>query len=148
MPATFQKPGFLTAHVVNPLMAGVVRLGFAPRGARVLLVRGRSTGEWRSTPVNPLTLDGQRYLVAPRGETQWVRNLRAAGGEGKLRLGRKEEPFRAVEVPDDQKLPILRAYLKEWAFETSKFFGLDNNPADADLTRIAPNHPVFTIVRD
>ncbi len=97
--------------------------------------------------VNPLTVDGQRYLVAPRGETEWVRNIRAAGG-GELRRGSRAEPIRAVEVPDEQKVPILRAYLRRWKPETGKFFAVSGPDAsDADFRRIAPNHPVFRIVQ-
>ena len=69
-------------------------------GSRVLEVRGRSSGEPRRTPVNLLELEGERYLVAPRGETQWVRNLRASG-EGRLLVGTRGEPFTAVELTDE-----------------------------------------------
>ncbi|MGE5595403.1 MAG: nitroreductase/quinone reductase family protein [Hyphomicrobiales bacterium] len=141
----YQKPDWFTAHVMNPLIAGAARLGMSPRGAAVLAVRGRSTGEWRSTPVNPLTLSGQRYLVAPRGETHWVRNIRALG-EARLRRGRTEETIRVAEVPDGEKLPILREYLRHWRAETGKFFKVSKDPSDDELTRVAPNHPVFRIV--
>ena len=147
MPTLYQKPGFATEHIFNPLMSGIVKLGLSPRGANILLVRGRTSGEWRSTPVNPLMVAGERYLVAPRGTTHWVRNLRAAGG-GKLRRGRKDTEFRAVEVPDAEKLPILRDYLKLWRAETGRFFGLQGEPTEADLVRIAPNHPIFRILRE
>ncbi len=141
----YQKPGWLTKNVFNRIVQTLTSLGLSMRGSRVLAVRGRKSGQWRTTPVNPLVLDGVRYLVAPRGETQWVRNLRAAGG-GELRLGSKREPFRADEVPDDEKPPILRAYLKHWKMETGVFFGgvTDASP-DADLARIAPDHPLFRI---
>lgn len=145
MPATtYQKPDFVTAHILNPLVAFATRLGLSMRGSRVLSVRGRKSGEWRTTPVNPLTLDGQRYLVAPRGETHWVRNVRA-GGEAKLRLGRKEETIELLEVPHQEKVPILRAYLKIWRAETGKFFGVSKDPSDEELEAIAPGHPVFRI---
>lgn len=143
--ATYQRPGWLTQHIANPLVAFVTgRLGRSLRGSRVLAVRGRRSGAWRSVPVNPLDLDGKRYLVAPRGETEWVRNLRAARG-GELRLGRAVEPFRATEVADADKPPILCAYLDHWRSETGAFFHVTANPSDADLARIAPNHPVFLI---
>src|SRR6202012_244356 len=87
-----------------------------------LAVRGRKSGEWRTTPVNLLVIDGQRYLVAPRGHTQWVRNLRVAHTGG-LRLGRRPEPFAATELTDDEKPAILRAYLKRWKAEVGVFFG-------------------------
>ncbi|OAI40582.1 deazaflavin-dependent nitroreductase [bacterium SCGC AG-212-C10] len=144
--ATYQKPDFLTSHVFNPLIAGATRLGLSLRGSRVLAVRGRKSGEWRTTPVNPLTLDGDRYLVAPRGETQWVRNLRVSGA-ARLTLGRKVEEIRTVEVTDAEKLPILRAYLKLWRAETGKFFGVSKNPSDAEIEAIVSRHPVFRILK-
>ena len=95
--------------------------------------------------MNPLTYEGDRYLVAPRGVTQWVRNLRVAG-EGELRVGRRTEPFRATELPDEQKPPILRAYLKRWKAEVGVFFGgVGGDSSEDDLRRISPDHPVFRI---
>src|SRR6266568_2716141 len=119
--AHYQKPGWFTKHIFNGIVALATRLGLSVWGSRVLRVRGRKTGEWRETPVNLLTLEGQNYLVAPRGETQWVRNIRVTGG-GELRLGRKVEPIRVVELPDDEKPPILRAYLKRGKAEVGVFF--------------------------
>jgi len=143
----YQRPDWLTQHVFNPTVAFLTgRLGLSMRGSRVLAVRGRRSGAWRTTPVNPLSLDGQRYLVAPRGLTEWVRNIRVAGG-GELRQGAKVEPIRVTEVPDEQKLPILRAYLRHWKWETGKFFAVSSPDApDDELRRIAPDHPVFRIV--
>jgi deazaflavin-dependent oxidoreductase (nitroreductase family) len=92
------------------------------RRSRVLEVPGRTSGQPRRTPVNLLTVDGQRYLVAPRGHTQWVRNLRVSG-RGRLLLGQRGEPFTATEVSDGEKTPLLRAYLKRWKFEVGMFFG-------------------------
>jgi hypothetical protein len=95
--------------------------------------------------VNLLVRDGRRYLVAPRGNTQWVRNLRAAGG-GELRLGRQREPFRAVELEDAEKPPLLRAYLQKWRFEVAAFFeGVGPDASDDDLRRVAAGYPVFRI---
>jgi deazaflavin-dependent oxidoreductase (nitroreductase family) len=108
-------------------------------------VRGRTSGEWRTTPVNLLTMDAERYLVAPRGQTQWVRNLRVAR-EGELRVGRRTEAFTATEVDDADKLPILRAYLKRWKAEVGVFFdGVSATSPDDDVRRIAPDHPVFRV---
>jgi hypothetical protein len=76
---SYFKPGFFTARVFNPILKFLAgRLGLNFRGAQVLSVQGRKSGEWRSIPVNPLTLGAQRYLVAPRGETEWVRNIRVS----------------------------------------------------------------------
>ena len=138
-------PGRLQRHTVNPLVAGLTRLGLSVWGSRVLAVRGRRTGEWRTVPVNVLELDGRRYLVAPRGHTQWVRNLRVAGG-GELRLGRRAERFTATELPDADKPPVLRAYLERWRAEVGAFFdGLDHRAADEELLAGAPKFPVFLL---
>jgi deazaflavin-dependent oxidoreductase (nitroreductase family) len=143
----FKRPGWFTKNVFNRIVAGLTRLGISVLGSRVLEVRGRSSGQWRQTPVNLLTYEGQRYLVAPRGETQWVRNVRVSG-EGRLRLGSKAEPFTAVEVSDDaEKAAILRAYLKRWKAEVGVFFeGVGPDSPEEELRRIAPRHPVFRIV--
>jgi deazaflavin-dependent oxidoreductase (nitroreductase family) len=142
--ATYQKPDFATRYIFNPLISAATRVGLSMRGSRVLGVKGRKSGEWRTTPVNPLTLNGERYLVAPRGETHWARNIRATK-TGRLTLGRKTEEIRVDEVADDEKVPILRAYLKIWRAETGKFFGVSREPSDEELAAIAPNHPVFRV---
>jgi len=147
MDSHYQRPGWFTKHVVNPAVAGLTRHGVSLVGSRVLEVRGRRSGEWRSTPVNPLEYEGERYIVAPRGETQWVRNLRVSG-EGRLRKGRRTEEFSATELPDEVKLPLLRAYLEKWAWEVGAFFqGVGADAPDEDLRRIAPLHPIFRISR-
>lgn len=132
-------------NVFNALAAGLTKLGVSLWGSRILYVRGRKTGEWRSTPVNLLVFEGERYLVAPRGHTQWVRNLRVAG-EGRLRLGRREERFVPVELADDEKVPVIRAYLKKWAWEVGAFFDdLRATSPDEDLRAAAPGFPVFRL---
>src|ERR1700759_3047741 len=102
----YKPPDFFTKHVFNPLVAGLTRLGIGVYGSRVLEVRGRRSGEWRSTPVNLLTVDGVEDLVPPRGHTQWVRNIRVAGG-GRLRIGRRIQDIRVSELADDVKPPVL-----------------------------------------
>jgi deazaflavin-dependent oxidoreductase (nitroreductase family) len=141
-----KQPGWFTKNVFNRFVALLTRLGLSVWGSRVLEVRGRSSGEWRRTPVNLLTLDGQRYLVAPRGETQWVRNMRASGG-GRLLLGSRSEDFTASEVVDDgEKAGILRAYLKRWKAEVGVFFdGVGPEASDEELRAVAPKHPVFRL---
>ena len=141
----YKRPGWFTKHVFNRLVAWLTRAGLSVWGSRILRVKGRTSGEWRETPVNVLTLEGQRYLVAPRGHTQWVRNLRVAGA-GELRLGRRTEPFRATEVADEDKPAVLRAYLKRWKAEVGVFFGgVGAESSEEDLRRIGPEHPVFHI---
>ncbi|GGX02051.1 nitroreductase family deazaflavin-dependent oxidoreductase [Streptomyces lomondensis] len=145
MSAHVQKPGWLTVNVFNRFVAWLTRRGISVWGSRVLAVRGRKSGQWRTTPVNLLTLDGRQYLVAPRGHVQWTHNMRAAGG-GELHLGKHVDTFSATEVADDDKAPILRAYLKRWKAEVGVFFnGVGPDSPDAELRRIAPDHPVFEI---
>jgi deazaflavin-dependent oxidoreductase (nitroreductase family) len=141
-----KRPGWFTKHVFNRMLNALMALGFSVWGSRVLEVRGRSSGEPRRTPVNLLSLDGSRYLVAPRGETQWVRNLRAAG-EGRLLLGRRSEPFSAQEIAGDaEKVPILRAYLARWKAEVGVFFdGVGPDSPEDELRDAAAKHPVFRI---
>jgi len=141
----YQQPGWFTKHVFNPAVAVLTRLGISLAGSRVLEVTGRKSGEPRRTPVNLLSLDGARYLVAPRGNTQWVKNLRATP-RGRLLVGRRAEAFAAVEVPDEDKPPLLRAYLKRWKWEVGVFFGgVGPDASDEELARIAPDHPAFRL---
>ncbi|MGX1806258.1 nitroreductase family deazaflavin-dependent oxidoreductase [Nocardia sp. NPDC055321] len=131
--------------IMNRVFNLLPKLGISVLGSRLLAVRGRKSGEWRTTMVNILDSDGKRYLVAPRGHTQWVRNLRVAGS-GELRLGRKVETFTAAEMPDADKVPVLREYLERWGWEVGRFFeGLTKNATDAELAAIAPGFPVFEI---
>lgn len=130
----------------NNSVARLAKIGISVYGSRLLYVKGRKTGQMRATAVNPLTVGGQRYLIAPRGTTQWVRNLRAANGEGELHLGRKVDRFTATEIGDDAKPEILRAYLKRYAFEVGMFFdGVGAKSPEEELRRIAPRHPIFRI---
>jgi deazaflavin-dependent oxidoreductase (nitroreductase family) len=132
-------------NVFHRFVEWLTKRGLSLLGSRVLYVRGRKSGELRSNPVNLLTLVGERYLVAPRGETQWVRNLRVAG-EGRLRVGRRTEHFRPTELTDDEKPALLRAYLKRWKWEVGMFFdGVDAKASDEKLRDIAPGYPVFRI---
>jgi hypothetical protein len=141
----YQKPGWFTTNVFNPFVQLMTRAGVSIWGSRILRVRGRTSGEWRSHPVNLLTYRGTQYLVAPRGHTQWVRNIRVSG-EGMLGLGGREQRFKAVEVADDEKVPILRDYLRRWKFEVGVFFGgVSADSSDGELRRIAPDHPVFRV---
>ena len=141
----YQRPDWFTTNVFNRAVAVLTRMGVSVWGSRVLRVRGRKSGEWRSSPVNLLTHGGRQYLVAPRGHTQWVRNIRVSH-EGELLLGGRAQRFRAVEIPDGDKVPILRDYLRRWKFEVGVFFGgVGADSPDAELSRIAPDHPVFRV---
>ena len=147
MADNYKPAGWFTRNIFNRGVALMVKLGIGVYGSRVLEVRGRKSGEWRQTPVNLLTVDGQDYLVAPRGHTQWVRNIRVSGG-GRLRLGQRTQEIKVVELPDEQKPPVLRAYLKRLAWEVKAFFdGVDASSTDEQLLVVAPDHPVFRLER-
>ena len=123
----YLKPGWVTSRVLNPLL---MRVGMIP----TLAVRGRTSGEWRTVPVNVLELAGQRYLVAPRGDTQWVRNLRATG-RGELRLRGHVEPFRATEIPDNEKPRVIEAYLARWGYQVTPGCSICRIPIGSDWPR-------------
>ncbi|WP_084704096.1 nitroreductase/quinone reductase family protein [Phaeacidiphilus oryzae] len=128
-------------------LTALAKAGIGTMGTHILAVRGRKSGEWRTTPVFPLEYEGARYLVAPRGHTQWVRNMRVTGG-GELRLGRRTEAFTATELADDDKLKtdVLRAYLTKWTFLDKQFFPeLSPTAPDEDYAAQAPGYPVFRI---
>jgi deazaflavin-dependent oxidoreductase (nitroreductase family) len=143
----YQRPGWFTTNVFNRIVAVFTRFGLSVYGSRVLEVKGRTSGEWRQTPVNLMRYQDGEYLVAPRGQTQWVKNLRASG-QGRLSVGRRTEQFTAIELADDEKPALLRAYLKKWKFEVGVFFaGVGPDSSDAELRKIAPDHPVFRLSR-
>ena len=142
----YREPGHLTRRVMNPFVLLMMRLGVSVWGSRILEVRGRQSGVARRTPVNLLEIDGRQYLVSPRGEGQWVRNVRADGGRLALLLGRRRDERIAQEVPDSEKPPILRAYLRKWKMEVGVFFdGVTADSEENDVRRIAPDHPVFLL---
>ncbi|MEJ2867835.1 nitroreductase/quinone reductase family protein [Actinomycetospora sp. OC33-EN08] len=142
----YQQPGFVTRRIMNPLVAFATRRGLSLAGSAVLGVRGRTSGELRTTPVNPLPLDGERYLVAARGQTQWVRNIRVAG-DAELTVGRRTEHITVRELTEPAEVvPVLRAYLKAWAWEVGAFFdGVGADASDDELAAIAGRHPVFVV---
>jgi deazaflavin-dependent oxidoreductase (nitroreductase family) len=143
----YQRPGWFTTNVFNRIVAVCTRFGLSVYGSRVLEVRGRTSGEPRQTPVNLMRYQDGEYLVSPRGQTQWVKNLRASG-QGTLRVGKRTEQFSAIELIDDEKPALLRAYLKKWKFEVGVFFaGVGPDSTDAQLREIAPDHPVFRLTR-
>jgi deazaflavin-dependent oxidoreductase (nitroreductase family) len=143
---TYREPGFVTRRIMNPLVLFMTRIGLSVWGSRILEVRGRQSALPRRTPVNVLDFEGHQYLVSARGETQWVRNVRADGGRLALILGRRRDVRIAQELSDSQKSPVLRAYLRKWKMEVGVFFdGVTADSADDDLTAIAAHHPVFLL---
>ena len=145
-PARYRKPGWFTQHVFNRAVVALTRAGLSVWGSRILEVPGRTSGEVRRVPVNLLSLDGKQYLVSARGTGQWVRNVRAANGNLDLLVGGSRQHWVATELTDDEKPPVLRAYLRRWKAEVGVFFeGVSATSSDEELTAAGPKHPVFVL---
>lgn len=144
--ARYQKPNWFITKVANPAVRFLLgRVGLPIQGAQLLEVRGRKTGKPHAVPVNPVEVEGRRYLFAPRGETQWVRNFRAAG-QGVLRHGSQDDPIELVrELQDAEKTPVMRAYLDRYHWQVASQVGVPKRASDEQLGEIAGNHPVFEI---
>ncbi|MFF9405383.1 nitroreductase family deazaflavin-dependent oxidoreductase [Streptomyces anandii] len=134
---------------LNGVIGWLARHGISLAGSAELSVPGRKSGKPQRIPVNPHTHGGEQFLVSARGHSQWVRNMRAAGG-GELRVGRKVRAFTAVELSDAEKLPVLRTYLEKWGWEVNQYFqGVTAKSSDEEIAASAGDHPVFRItVRD
>ncbi|MFJ9416780.1 nitroreductase family deazaflavin-dependent oxidoreductase [Streptomyces sp. NPDC101227] len=140
----YLKPNRFATRL-NGIIGWLARRGISLAGSADLAVRGRKSGEWRRVPVNPMTYEDGRYLVSARGHSEWVRNMRAAGG-GELRVGRRTRPFTAVELPPAETPALLRAYLRRWGWEVKSYFGeITADSSDEELLAAAPRHPVFRI---
>jgi deazaflavin-dependent oxidoreductase (nitroreductase family) len=145
--AAYRRLPWIMPHVIDPLTRFAVgRLGLDHDGVRVLEIKGRTSGRWRATPVRVLDLNGRQYLVAPQGETQWVRNLRVQRC-GRLRMGGRVTDFQAEELSDQDKVAVLRAYLRRWWSQTARLTTLTAPDApDAEVMRAAPLHPAFRLM--
>ena len=130
----------------NRLFGLLVRFGIGLPHNYLLVVRGRKSGKEYSNPVDVLDFHGRRFLVAGRGETQWVRNARASG-EVVLKKGRRAEPFAIIAVTDDEKPEILKAYLERFRLTVARYFPLaPGAPAEA-FRPLAAHYPVFELKR-
>ena len=145
-PDRYVPPAGRADRVFGRAVAWSTRHGVSLLGSRVLSVPGRVSGRVQQVPVNLLELDGRRYLVAIRGNTQWVRNVRAAGG-AELRVGRRGEDVELRELPVQDRPPVLRRYLARWGWEVKQFVeGLSGSSDDAELLAAAPGIPVFEVL--
>jgi len=146
LPPHYRRPGWFTRNVFNRAVRRLTALGVSVWGSRVLEVPGRRSGEPRRVPVNLLTVDGEQYLVSARGNGEWVRNVRANDGGLDLLVGRRRSHFVAEELPDADKVSVLRAYLRRWKAEVGVFFdGVDADSSDDAIGAIAHKHPVFRL---
>ena len=127
-------------------MGFLVGLGFAPSHMRLLEVRGRKSGKLHTTPIDLLELDGRRYVVAPRGRTQWVRNAEAAG-EITLKRGSTRQAFRLRPLSEVEKLPILKAYLDRFKNEVQRYFLVTAGSPPEAFADLAASYPAFELLR-
>ncbi len=142
---TFYRRPMMLTRMMNRFVSQVASLGLTPSDTVTMEVKGRRSGVVRSNPVTWVEHEGESYLVAPRGESEWVRNLRAAGGEAVLRhRGRRN--VRLEELPAGQRAPIIKAYLQKTARATRHHFGVDPKAELDAFEAIAAGHPVFRIV--
>ncbi|MFW0787100.1 nitroreductase/quinone reductase family protein [Gordonia sp. CPCC 206044] len=147
MTATHYRAPQGADHTFNSVVRWLAARGVNLAGAQVLTVTGRTSGRPQSVPVNPLHLDGRHYLVAPRGVTQWVRNVRV-DDSAELRRGRRRREVRLVETESDARAPIIRAYLDKWGWEVGRFLpeGMGTDADDATIRAHAADLPVFEIL--
>jgi deazaflavin-dependent oxidoreductase (nitroreductase family) len=139
----YHKPSG-AVKLMNSIVSRLAGIGLVPMNTVLLQVRGRRSGAMHSTAVSWVEHEGQRYLVSPRGNTEWVRNVKAAGGEAVIKA-RKTEHVRLEELPVEQRAPIIKAYLKRTAAVTKREFGLDADAPLEEFEKIADRHPVFRI---
>jgi hypothetical protein len=148
MSTRYEEPN-RAARAGNAVIRWLAELGVSIAGTRALRVRGRKTGELRAVVINLLTIDGVDYLVSPRGNTQWARNVRAAGV---VEIGPRWPAFKTrraaiTEVSDAAKPELLRRYLARWYWQVKDYIvGLTPESTDEQLLAAAPSIPVFELV--
>jgi deazaflavin-dependent oxidoreductase (nitroreductase family) len=140
----FQKPSAIEA-LFNRCFGFLVGLGLGPKYNYLLQVRGRKSGKLYSSPIDLLEIDGKRYLVAPRGRTQWVRNAEATG-EIALKRGNWRHTFRLRAVPDAEKPELLKAYLDRFKVAVQRYFPIAAGSEAQAFAAIAAKYPVFELI--
>ncbi len=143
---TFYRRPTKPTQAFNRFVSWLASLGLMPSKTVTLEVRGRRSGRVRSTVINWVEHEGERYFVSPRGEAEWVRNVRAAGGEAVI-VRRGQQKVRLEEVGSEERASIIKAYLGENAWSTQQHFRVDPKGDLAEFEGIAARHPVFRIVR-
>jgi deazaflavin-dependent oxidoreductase (nitroreductase family) len=142
----YHKPSGMT-KLFNSIFGLFAGTGLTPGKNVMIEVKGRRSGQPRSVPVNIVEYDGQRYLVSPRGESEWVRNVRASGGQAVFRHG-KRTSVSLQELPAAERAAIIQKYLRENAMSTRQHFGIDPKADISEFERIAPLHPVFRVTEN
>ena len=143
---TFREPTAVE-KIFNRSFGFLVGLGLGPAHIYLLQVRGRKSGKLFSTPVDLLELQGKRYLVAPRGRTQWVRNAEAAG-EITLKRGRTSQKFHLRPIQDGEKLQILKAYLDNFKREVQRYFPIPAGSPPEQFAAISESYPAYELLAD
>jgi deazaflavin-dependent oxidoreductase (nitroreductase family) len=144
MSVRYDEPN-ATARAANALIGWLAEWGISIAGTRALRVRGRKTGKSRGVVVNVLRVDGVDYVVSPRGNTQWVRNVRAAGVVDVGPRWRRRR-LRITEVADPAKADLLKRYLDRWYWEVKGHVaGLTPDSGDDEIHAAAPSIPVFAL---
>ena len=142
MTSFYNKPNSMTRKM-NTFLGWLSGIGIGPKKQVQLTIKGRKSGQPRTVAVNVVEYNGNRYLVAPRGNTEWSRNALAANGEAVVKHG-KAENVRLVEVPVAERVPIIQKYVKETAI-VRKEFGVEPESPIEEYQRIADKHPTFRI---
>lgn len=132
-------------RMFNRIYGSLVGLGLGCSYNYLLQVRGRKSGKLYSTPIDLLELNGKRYLVAPRGQTQWVRNAEAAG-EVTLKKGRTEQRFRLRPLSDAEKPEVLKAYLDRFKREVQRYFPVPAGSPPEAFRDLAQSYPAFELI--
>lgn len=140
----FREPTAIEKFV-NRIFGFLVGAGIGPAHIHLLEVRGRKSGKLYRTPVDLLKLDGKQYLVAPRGQTQWVRNAEAAGTIV-LKRGSTRQEFRLRAIPEADKPLILKAYLDSFKTEVQRYFTVAAGSPAEDFARAASYYPAFELL--
>ena len=134
----------LVDRVFGRVLVLLVRIGLVRRHFHVLEVRGRKSGKTISLPVDPLDLEGRRYLVCARGNADWVRNARSAGEVVLVRAMRRHR-YAAHELSPSMRPPILKAYLDRYAGEVQRFFPVPKGSPVEAFNDLAPRYPAFEL---
>jgi hypothetical protein len=143
MPEKARLPGWL--KLANPVIVALQRSGVVIGTMRLLSVPGRKSGKMCTTPVSPLTVDGKRHIIAGLEEADWVKNARSAGW-GILARGRKKERVNLVELPPQERAPVLREFPRKVPHGVRYFrqlYGIAGTPEE--FGALAPLCPVFRV---
>lgn len=139
------RPPTAVERVFNRVFGFLVGIGLGFSHNYLLQVKGRKSGKIYSTPIDLLELDGRHFLVAPRGRTQWVRNAEAAG-EVTLKNGSARRRFRLRPIPDNDKPPILKAYLDSFKKEVQRYFPVAAGSPVESFRELAESYPAFELI--